>query len=147
LRLRFGALMTVLITMLLLDRREKAQKDLLDSQSAVQEQLLESQSNAQKDLLAQQTTEEQNREMKAVFLQQKITLFDEDGRSQEHIRFHDLRHSCASLLFAKGCSMRLVMEIPGHSQIAITANIHTHLLPEADREAARALDEVLSAQK
>jgi integrase len=62
------------------------------------------------------------------------------------IRFHDLRHSCASLLFAKGCSLRLVMEILGHSQIAITANLYTHLLPEADREAARAMDEVFGAQ-
>jgi integrase len=63
-----------------------------------------------------------------------------------HIRFHDLRHSCASLLFAQGCSLRLVMEILGHSQIAITANLYTHLLPEADRAAARAMDEVFSAQ-
>ncbi len=62
------------------------------------------------------------------------------------VRFHDLRHSCASLLFAQGCSMRLVMEILGHSQIGITANLYTHLLPGADREAARAMDEVFSAR-
>ena len=62
------------------------------------------------------------------------------------IRLRDLRHSCASLLFAQGCSLRLVMEILGHSQIAITANLYTHLLPEADREAARAMDAVFSAQ-
>jgi integrase len=70
----------------------------------------------------------------------------ERGKLRE-IRFHDLRHSCASLLFAQGCSLRLVMEILGHSQIAITANLYTHLLPEADRQAARAMDEVFSAQK
>jgi len=59
------------------------------------------------------------------------------------IRFHDLRHSCASLLFAQGCSLRLVMEILGHSQIAITANLYTHLLPEADREAAGIMQALL----
>jgi len=48
-------------------------------------------------------------------------------------------HSCASLLFAQGCSLRLVMEILGHSQIALTANTYTHLLPEADREGAAAM--------
>jgi len=63
-----------------------------------------------------------------------------------HVRFHDLRHSCASLLFAKGCSLRLVMEILGHSQIAITANLYTHLLPEADREAAGAMQALLGAK-
>lgn len=56
------------------------------------------------------------------------------------LRFHDLRHSCASLLFAQGCSMRLVMEILGHSQIALTMNTYTHLLPEADRKAANAME-------
>jgi integrase len=64
-----------------------------------------------------------------------------------HIRFHDVRHSCASLLFAKGCSLRLVMEILGHSQIAITANLYTHLLPEADREAAGAMQALLAGEK
>ncbi|MCE5252891.1 MAG: site-specific integrase [Actinomycetia bacterium] len=61
------------------------------------------------------------------------------------ITFHGLRHSCASLLFAQGCSLRLVMEILGHSQIALTANTYTHLLPEADREAATAMESVLGA--
>jgi integrase len=63
------------------------------------------------------------------------------------IRFRDLGHSCVSLLFAQGCSPRLVMEILGHSQIAITANLCTHLLPEADREAAGAMQALLGAKK
>ncbi len=76
-----------------------------------------------------------------------------DGRCQTCIReeevtvpsitFHGLRHSCASLLFAQGCPLRLVMEILGHSQIALTANTHTHLLPEADREVATAMESLL----
>jgi len=59
------------------------------------------------------------------------------------IRFHDLRHSCASLLFHQGCPPRLVMEILGHSQIALTMNTYTHLLPGADRQAASAMQGLL----
>lgn len=62
------------------------------------------------------------------------------------ITFHGLRHSCASLLFAQGCSLRLVMEVLGHSQIALTANLYTHLLPEADREAASAMQTIVGAK-
>ncbi|MCZ7662104.1 MAG: hypothetical protein M5U22_03745 [Thermoleophilia bacterium] len=58
-----------------------------------------------------------------------------------------LRRSCASLLFAQGCSLRLDMEILGHSQIALTANTYTHLLPEADREAATALQTLLGKEE
>ena len=62
------------------------------------------------------------------------------------ITFHGLRHSCASLMFAQGCSLRLVMEVLGHSQIGLTANLYTHLLPEADREAADAMQTMLGAK-
>jgi integrase len=39
------------------------------------------------------------------------------------------------------------MEILGHSQIAITANLYTHLLPEADREEAGTMQALLGAEK
>lgn len=44
-----------------------------------------------------------------------------------HIRFHDLRQSCASLLNANGCSLKDIQEWLGHSDIQTTANIYTHL--------------------
>lgn len=44
-----------------------------------------------------------------------------------HIRFHDLRHSCATLLLANGVSMKEVQEWLGHSDYATTANIYAHL--------------------
>lgn len=43
-----------------------------------------------------------------------------------HIRFHDLRHSCASLLLAKGIPMKAIQEWLGHSNFSTTANIYAH---------------------
>jgi integrase len=55
-------------------------------------------------------------------------------------RFHDLRHTHASLLIHLGLAPRLVMERLGHSTIATTMDIYGHIYPEAEREAARLLD-------
>lgn len=43
------------------------------------------------------------------------------------IRYHDLRHSCASLLYANGVSLKEIQEWLGHSDIGTTSNIYTHL--------------------
>lgn len=45
----------------------------------------------------------------------------------KHIRFHDLHHSCASLLLDRGVEMKAVQEWLGHSNIGTTANIYSHL--------------------
>ena len=55
-------------------------------------------------------------------------------------RFHDLRHSCARLLLVQGVSPRVVMEVLGHSEIGVTINIYSHVIPEVQREAAERLD-------
>jgi integrase len=59
------------------------------------------------------------------------------------LRFHDLRHSCASLLAAQGVPMRVVMEVLGHSTIATTANVYSHVFPSLMQESADAMDRAL----
>lgn len=44
-----------------------------------------------------------------------------------HIRFHELRHSCASILISMGFSLKDIQEWLGHSDIKMTANIYAHL--------------------
>jgi len=60
------------------------------------------------------------------------------------IRLHDLRHSCATLLLAQGVSPRVVMEILGHSQVSLTLNTYSHVLPALQQDAARKMDAILS---
>ena len=62
------------------------------------------------------------------------------------IRFHDLRHSCASLLFANGVSMKEIQEWLGHSNISTTANIYTHLDFNSKIACANAIQSVFPAQ-
>ena len=56
------------------------------------------------------------------------------------IRFHDLRHSCASLLAAQGVPARVAMEILGHADISTTQNIYTHVFDDSKRQAADVMD-------
>ncbi|MEV7012248.1 tyrosine-type recombinase/integrase [Streptosporangium sp. NPDC051022] len=54
-------------------------------------------------------------------------------------RLHDLRHACASFLLASGASPRTVMKTLGHSQIGLTMNTYTHVLPDIERAAVDAV--------
>lgn len=56
------------------------------------------------------------------------------------MRLHDLRHACASYLVSRGVELRMVMEILGHSQIGLTANLYSHILPGASIEALANMD-------
>ena len=51
------------------------------------------------------------------------------------MRVHDLRHGAASLMAVLGVPPRVAMEIMGHSQIATTLNIYSHVAPEWQKEA------------
>ena len=48
-------------------------------------------------------------------------------KNLKQIRFHDLRHSCASMLVSNGFELKDIQEWLGHSDIQITANIYAHL--------------------
>ena len=57
------------------------------------------------------------------------------------IRFHDLRHTCATLLLTAGVHPKIVQELLGHSTIAITLDTYSHVLPGMGDAAAGAMDE------
>jgi integrase len=61
------------------------------------------------------------------------------------LRFHDLRHGCASLLLAQGVHPRVVMETLGHSQISLTMNTYSHVIPALQREAADRMEQLLGS--
>jgi integrase len=60
------------------------------------------------------------------------------------LRFHDLRHTAASLMLAQGVSARAVMETLGHSQIGLTMDTYSHVLPSLRRDAADRMEAILS---
>ena len=59
------------------------------------------------------------------------------------IRFHDLRHTAATLMLSEGVHPKVVQEALGHSQISITLDTYSHVLPTMQREAADRLDALL----
>jgi integrase len=60
-----------------------------------------------------------------------------------HIRFHDLRHTAATLLLVQGINPKEVSEMLGHSRISITLDVYSHVTPHMQEMAAQAMDEVL----
>nr|WP_236905077.1 site-specific integrase [Clostridium formicaceticum] len=63
------------------------------------------------------------------------------------IRFHDLRHTHATLLLKMGVNPKIVQERLGHSTISTTMDIYSHALPEMQKEAAEKLEEKLFSRK
>ena len=58
-------------------------------------------------------------------------------------RFHDLRHTCATLLLTKGVHPKIVSEVLGHSSIAITLDTYSHMIPSLGDAAAGAMEDAL----
>ena len=59
------------------------------------------------------------------------------------IRFHDLRHTSATLLLSAGVHPKVVQERLGHSQIRVTLDTYSHVLPTMQREAASKMNDLL----
>ena len=62
-----------------------------------------------------------------------------EANGLRRIRFHDLRHSCASLMLANGVPMKQIQEWLGHSDFSTTANIYAHLDYSSELNSADAM--------
>lgn len=71
-------------------------------------------------------------------------LLDRAGLSR--IRFHDLRHTAASLMLAQGVHPKVVQERLGHSRIGVTMDTYSHVAPHLQREAAASLDDLIESR-
>lgn len=65
----------------------------------------------------------------------------------KHIRFHDLRHSCASLMLANGVPMKMIQDWLGHSDIGTTANIYSHVDTRSKLASAKVISSVLGSEE
>jgi len=63
------------------------------------------------------------------------------------VRFHDLRHTFASLMLLKGAKPKVISEALGHASVAFTMDTYSHIIEGMQQEAMALLDEVLPAGK
>jgi integrase len=63
------------------------------------------------------------------------------------VRFHDLRHSAATLLLNEGVHPKVVQELLGHSNISMTMDVYSHVLPSMQQDAISRLNVTLGKQK
>ena len=61
-----------------------------------------------------------------------------------HMRFHDLRHTCATLLLSRGVHPKFVQELMGHATIAITLDTYSHVMPSMGDATAKAMEDALA---
>jgi integrase len=61
-----------------------------------------------------------------------------------HIRFHDLRHTCATLLLSRNVHPKYVQELLGHATIAVTLDTYSHLIPGMGTHTAKAMEDTLT---
>jgi integrase len=61
------------------------------------------------------------------------------------IRFHDMRHTAATILLSRGVHVKLVSELLGHATIVLTLDTYSHLIPAMHGDAAAAMDAVFTA--
>jgi integrase len=69
-----------------------------------------------------------------------------DRASLPHIRFHDLRHTFATLQLANNQPIKIISEMMGHTRTAITQDLYTHVSASMQRGAAEALDTLLTRE-
>jgi integrase len=67
------------------------------------------------------------------------------GAGLESVRFHDLRHTFASLMLMRGAKPKVISEALGHSSVAFTMDVYSHIIEGMQSDAMALLDEVLPA--
>ena len=87
-----------------------------------------------------------------IFASEIGTVLSNTGRSfprlaskagLEGLRFHDLRHTAATLMLREGIHPKVVQERLGHASVSLTLDVYSHVLPELESAAAETLDRVL----
>ena len=66
------------------------------------------------------------------------------GAGLPSVQFHDLRHTAATLLLAQGVDPRTIMGTLGHSQISLTLNTYSHVLPTLQADAVAKMNDILT---
>lgn len=66
-----------------------------------------------------------------------------DGAGVARVRFHDLRHTYASLLLAKDMNIKYIQKQMGHASFEITMNTYAHLMPEVYEKSEKAINDLL----
>jgi len=62
-----------------------------------------------------------------------------------HMHFHDLRHSAATILLSMGVNMKVIQELLGHSDVAITLGLYSHLLSSMQKDVMSKWDDVFGS--
>jgi integrase len=62
------------------------------------------------------------------------------------VRFHDLRHTCATLLLSRGVPVKVVSDMLGHASVIDTPDTYSHVLPDMQHTAARTMEDILRGE-
>ena len=122
---------------------EDVEKILLDLKEKQEENKLLYKSSYNKKYLEYVCVDDMGTLLNPDYVSHKFTKVLKSN-SMKIIRFHDLRHSCASLLLANGISMKQIQVWLGHSNYNTTANIYAHLDTNSMNESANAIATALS---
>jgi integrase len=83
---------------------------------------------------------------KTVFPGNLVKAYTRDVKQAKlpHIRFHDMRHSHATMLLSKGINVKVVSERLGHSKVGVTLDTYSHVLPSMQQEVTDTLEEIIT---
>jgi len=77
----------------------------------------------------------------------KFNRLSKNSGINKRIRFHDLRHTNATLLLEQGVDFKIIQERLGHSDIGTTLNIYSHVTTEMQKSASKKLSDLFSPNK